>query len=156
MKLVDLDRKIADRVALIAFYESLNYARVSLNGIGSAPLGHEHFIKSLLEQGKTTFKKEANKSILKKVGYVIAGKTDKAFDLAADLTQEIEQNKRAFFEMLVTRQKMITVINDAKVKAIIKKAVKSQPTVAKARSQVAKTSKKLGLQEHHAILNYLE
>lgn len=155
MKLAQLDTKISDLVALIAFYESLHLAHLSI-GNGPMPMGHKHFIEGILEQGKTTFKKDANKAILKKVGYLVAGKIEKASDLSADLARELKETRRVFTDLVSTRQKMQAVISNEKVKAIIKKAVKSQPTVTKARAQVAKDSKKHGLFEHDMIVNYLD
>jgi hypothetical protein len=155
MKLAQLDAKIGDLVALIAFYESLHLAHMSI-GNGPMPMGHKHFIESILEQGKTTFKKDANKAILKKVGYLVAGKIEKASELSAELARELMETRRVFNDLVSTRHKMQAVISNEKVKAIIKKAVKSQPTVAKARAQVAKDSKKHGLFEHDMITNYLD
>lgn len=155
MKLAQLDTKISDNVAMIAFYESLHLAAISI-GDGPMPIGHTHFIESLLEQGKTTFKKDANKKILKKVAYLIAGKYAKASDLVPDIVHELKATKTSFDALVYTRRKMQTVISDAKVKAIIKKAVKTSPTVIKARAQVVKESKKHGLYEHEAVQDYID
>ena len=153
--LASIDKKIADLVALIAFYEALHLALISI-GEGPVPTQHEHLIVCLRDQGKTTFAKDVSKSILKHVGSVIDAKAvPKRTDLRADIVHEIRQLKAKFDVLVATRQSMYTVVENAQVETIIKRAQK-EPTVAKARASVKKSAQKHGLMCNETIKEYLD
>ena len=155
--LESMDKKIADIIALIVFYESINLALIALHD-AQVPQGHASLLSSLLTQGKTTFKKDANKSILKTIATLVNPKAKEAVDrkhFLSSVVQEIRTVKASFDEAVASRRAMEKVVTGAKVDAIIKSGAK-KTTVAKARAHVKKQAAKHGLLDNDEIQEYLD
>ena len=161
LNLESIDKKIGDLVALMAFYSSLNLALVAL-GDAAPPEGHDHFIVCLLAQGKTIFKKDANKAVVKMASRVLKPskgtkkeKQDLMHDLKWQINHESKKAHEKFVALVARRHAMAVIIDKVKARAIIKSAAK-KPTVAKARAHVKKEAKRHGVEKEQDIHDYLE
>jgi len=155
--LAQTDNQLGNLASVIAFYEALALALFAL-GDDPIPVGHSFFLASLTDQGKTTFKKDIDKKILKVVTTIVSGKKTKVVerhDLKMSIHRELKLLRTSFEQLVAARHHMQIQISDKKVEAIIKGAAVKK-TVKGARAHVKKEAAKHGLGNHEGVLAYIE
>ena len=152
--LASVDTQLANYASVVAYYEALSLCLSAL-GEDPMPVGHSYFLVSLVEQGKTTFKKDIDKTIIKIITKIAAGKIVDRYTWKAIVNREVKEIRTKFEQLVNVRHTMQATISDKKVEAIIKGAT-TKPTVTKARAHVKKEATKHGLTTNKKVMSFLE
>ena len=102
--LKSIDIKIANLIALIVYNEALYLAILSLND-SPFPVGHDHLLLNLLDEGKTTF--AIKKKILNKVEKICLGKAVSRLEVGKFISDDIQNHKQSLSNLIHTRKSMV-------------------------------------------------